>query len=207
MKQKTGLILFWISVIWTFAWGILGSICQNEFFGHELSLEEFNQSAWAIDGPIMMIWGFATPLGILVAGIGILLYSNAKGSTAWKYTIGIILGVFLSFLIGSLGHIPILFAIGATLILLFFFRILWLWAEERVTVKGKLATAADLKLTGYVFMLIGMWYTCGIAGPPWINAFMEQPPMMDPIIVMTLFVLGWLFLLLSHYNSRPQKEE
>ncbi len=207
MKQKIGLVLFWISVIWTFAWGILGSICQVEFFGHVLSFEEFNQTAWNVGGPLMMIWGFATPLGVLVAGIGILLYSNAKGSTAWKYTIGIILGIFLSFLIGSLGHIPILFAIGATLILLFFFRILWLWAEERTTLKGKLATAADLKLAGYVFMMIGMWYTCGIAGVQWINAFAGKLTMMEPIIIMIFFVLGWLFLLLSHYNSRQQKEE
>lgn len=207
MKQKIGLVLFWIAVIWTFAWGILGSICQNEFFGQEMTFEEFNQSAWALQGTIMTIWGFATPLGILVAGIGILMYSNAMGSTTWKFIIAIILGLFISFLIGSIGHIPILFAVGATLILLFFFRILWLWAEERVTLKGKLATAADMRLTGYVFMMLGMWYTCGVAGPQWINAFAEQPPMMDPIIVMTLFVFGWLFLLLSHYNARQEKEE
>lgn len=80
-----------------------------------------------------------------------------------------------------------------------------LWAKERMILRGRAATAADLKLVGYVFMLIAAWYTCGIAGPQWHKALADQPPMMEPITVMILFVLGWLFLFLSHYKSRKQQ--
>lgn len=203
-KQKVGLVLFWIAVIWAFFWGILGSILQGELYVHVLTFKEFEQTIWATTGPLMTLWGFAPPLAALLAGIGLLLYSGAKGSTVWKFGIGVFLGVIISFVIGSLGHFPPLYAIGGSLILLSFFGILWLWAKERKALQGQSATAADLKLAGYVFMLIAAWFTCGIAGPQWVKAFVDQPPMMEPITVMILFVLGWIFLFLSHYKSSKQ---
>lgn len=203
-KKKVGLVLFGIAIIWAFFWGILGSIHQAEFYIGVLTFEELNKTIWAATGPLMALWGLAPPLGALVAGIGLLLYSGVKRSTVWKFGIGVFLGVIISFVIGSLGHFPPLYAIGGTLILLFFFGIIWLWAKERIDLSDQSATAADLKLVGYVFMLIAAWFTCGIVGP-WHKAFADQPPMMEPIIVKIFFVLGWLFLFLGHYKSRKQR--
>jgi hypothetical protein len=206
-KQKVGLILFWIGVIWAVSWGILGSIHRIEFFAHVLTFEEFNQTIWATTGIAFALWGGALPLGALAAGIGLLLKSGAKRSTLWKFGLGIALGVIVSVVIGALGHFPPLYAIGGTLILFFFFGVLWLWAKERMTLEGQSATAADLKLAGYVFMLIAVWFTCGISGNPWHKAFVDQPPSLgnaDPIAVMICFILGWLFLFLGHYKSRKQ---
>ena len=196
-KQKVGLVLFWIAVVWGVFWGILGSIYQSEFYLGVLTFEELNKTIWATPGPLMALWAFAPPLGALVAGIGLLLYSGVKRSTIWKFGIGVFLGIIISFVIGALGHFPPLYAIGGTLILLFFFGILWLWAKERLALRGQSAAAADLKLAGYVFMLMAAWYTCGIAGAQWHKAFADQPPMLEPITVMIFFVLGWLFLFLS----------
>lgn len=204
-KRRAGLVLFWIAVIWTFFWGILASIHQNELYGHVLTFEEFEQTIWATTRPLINVWGNALPVGVLLAGIGLLLYSGAKGSTARIFALGVFLGVVVSLLIGTLGHLPPLFAIGAILILLSFFGTLWLWAKERRALQGKSAIAADLRLAGYLFMLSAVWYTCGIAGPQWIKAFRDQPPAMDPISVMILFALGWLFLFLGHYRSRKQE--
>ena len=205
-KQKVGLVLLWVGVVWAFFWGILGSIHLVEFYAGVLTFEELNQTIWASTGPLFLLWGvFGVPLGALVAGVGLLLYSGAKGSTVWKFGIGIALGVIISFVIGSLGHFPPLYAIGGTLILLFFFGVLWLWVKERMAPQGQSATATDLKLAGYVFMLIGVWYACAIAGAPWHKAFADQPPSLggaDPIAVQICFVLGWLFLFLGHYESR-----
>jgi hypothetical protein len=204
MKQKTGLILFWIAIIWTIFWGIAASIHLTELYLHEKTLEEISRSIWSSDRPLMTIWGFGPILGALLAGVGILLYSGAKGSTLIKFSIGIILGFVVSMVVGSLGHTSILFAIGGTLILLFFFGVLWFWAKERLTLKGVLATAADFKLAGYVFLVMGMWFTCGMSAPPWLKAYAEQPPKMEPIIVMILFVLAWVFLFLGYYTSRSK---
>lgn len=202
-KQKVGLVLFWIAVIWTFLWGVLGSVFVGSAF-RNLTMDEVNQTMWAFAGPWYLLWAFGAPLGALVAGIGLLLYSGAKGSTVWKYGIGIFLAIIIGMTIGSLGHIPPLFGIGGTLILLLFLGILWLWAKERMALKDASATAADFKLVGYVFMLIAAWYICGIAGQPFLKA-LEGTPTASPIHVMILLVLGWLFLFLSHYKSYKQQ--
>ncbi|UCG86501.1 MAG: hypothetical protein JSW71_21815 [Gemmatimonadota bacterium] len=203
-KKKVGLALFWLGVVWAFFWGILASIHQVEFYASILTFEELNETIWATSGPLMALWGFAPPLGALVAGIGSLLYSDVKTATVWKAGVGVFLAVVASLAVGSLGHFPPLFAIGGTLILSFFFGILWLWAKERADLGGQSATAADLKLVGYVFMVIAAWYTCGIAGPQWLTAFADRPPLIEPITVMIFFVLGWLFLFLSHLQSHKQ---
>ncbi len=201
-KQKVGLVLFWIAVIWAFLWGVLGSVFVGSAFNN-LTMDEVNQTMWAFTGPWFLLWALGIPLGALVAGIGILLYSSAKGSTVWKYGIGIALAVSIGMGGGALGHIPPLFGIGGTLILLFFMGILWLWAKERMALKDLSTAAADLKLVGYVFMLIAAWFICGIASQPFLKVFEGEAPG-TPIHVMIFLVLGWLFLFLSHYKSRKQ---
>jgi len=203
-KQKVGLVLFWIAVIWAILWGVIGSVFVGSAY-RNLTMDELNLTMWAYAGPWSVIWGvFGVPLAAIVAIIGILLYAGAKGSTVGKYGIGIVLAVSIGMaVIGFLGHIPPLFGIGGTLILLFFIGILWLWAKERMALKGASTTAADLKLVGYVFMLIAAWYVCGIASQPFLKVF-EGEATATPIHVMIFLVLGWLFLFLSHYKSRKQ---
>jgi hypothetical protein len=201
-KQKVGLVLFWIAVIWAFLWGVLGSVFVDSTFKN-LTMDEVNQTMWAVTGPWNLLWAFGVPLGALIAGIGVLLYSGAKGSTVWKYGIGIVLAVFIGMASGFLGHIPPLFGIGGTLILLLFIGILWLWAKERMVLKDSSTTAADLKMVGYVFMLIAAWFICGIASQTFLKAFEGEAPG-TPIHVMIFLVLGWFFLFLSHYKARQQ---
>ena len=61
----------------------------------------------------------------------------------------------------------------------------------------------DLKLVGYVFMLIAAWFICGIASQPFLKAFEGEAPT-TPLHVIIFLVLGWLFLFLSHYKSHQQ---
>jgi hypothetical protein len=201
-KQKVGLTVFWIAVIWVFLWGVLASFFVESAF-HNKTMDEVNQTMWATTGPWYLIWAFGVPLGALIAGIGALLYAGAKGSTVWKCGIGIFLGIIIGIAAGSLGHVPLLFGLGGTLILLFFVGILKLWAKERMALKGASATAADLKLVGYVFMLIAAWFICGIASLPFLKAFEGDAPS-TPIHVMIFLVLGWLFLFLGHRKSLKQ---
>ena len=198
-KQKVGLVLFWIGVIYLFGWLVISWTISGPTY-RNLTMEEVNQTIWALTGPLAMLSATGIPLGAVVAGIGILLYSGAKGATVWKFGIGIVLSVIIGMIAMIFGHFPPLFGIGGTLILLFFIGILWLWAKERMALKGSSTTAADLKLVGYVFMLIGAWFVCGIAGQPFLKAFEGQAPT-SPIHVILFLVLGWLFLFLSHYKS------
>jgi hypothetical protein len=202
-KQKVGLGLFLIAVIWAILWGVIGSALVDSAF-RNLTMDELNETMWAYQGSWTMIWGlFGVPLGAILAMVGILLYSDAKGSTVLIYGIGLFLAVFAAMSAGF-GHIPSLFGIGGALILLFFFGILWLWAKERMALKETSTTAADLRLAGYVFMLIAAWFICGVASQPFLKA-LEGEPSYSPIHVIIFLVIGWFFLFLSHYKSLIQQ--
>jgi len=203
-RAKVGLVLFWIGVIWMFLWGVIGSISVNPYLNN-LTWDELTQSIWKLTGPLMMTYGFSIQVGSIISGVGILLYSGVKESTVWKFGLGLFLIFSIAMPIQLLGHIPPLFGIGGTLILLFFIGILWYWAKERKALKGLSATVADLKLVGYVFMLTAAWFVCAIAPQPFMKAFEGQTPN-SPIHIMIFFVLGWLFLFLSHYKSSKQQD-
>jgi len=205
MKKRTlGLILFWIGIAWALGWGIVGSIICS-FTMHTLTMEQLNESAWALTGSLMMLWGIGgVPLGAVVTGIGMLLYSGVRGSTIWIFGIGILLAIILGSMAGIITHHQFVFGIGGSIILLLFIGILWLWAQDRVLLKDKAAKAADLKLTGYVFILIAAWFTCGIASQPFLKAFVGFEPS-SPLHIMIFFVLGWLFLFLGYYVSRKKQ--
>jgi hypothetical protein len=61
--------------------------------------------------------------------------------------------------------------------------------------------AADCRLTGYVFLVIAAWFTCGQTAFPFMKVFAGQGPY-TPLHIMILLVLGWFFLFLSHLKSR-----
>jgi hypothetical protein len=203
-KQKIGLILFCFAVIWALAWGVVVSvICSNAM--NTMTAEELSQSAWASTGPLMMVWGvLGVPLAAILAMIGIFLFSGAKGAKSVLAAFGVIVAVGAGMAAVFLGHIRLLFGIGGTLILLFFLGILWFWAKERKAGKGASTAAADLKLIGYVFMVIGAWFTCGGLSFPLLKAF-EGQQSSSPINIMIYFVLGWFFLFLSHYKAGKEQ--
>jgi hypothetical protein len=202
-KQKMGSVLFWFAVIWAIGWGVIGSVFVDTAF-RTLTMDELNQTMWANEGTWFMMWGlFGVPIAAVIAIIGILLYSGAKTSTALKYGFGVFLGYFVAMAAGYLGHIPPLFGIGGTLILLCYIGILRFWAKERMALEGASSAAANLKLTGYTFMVMAAWFTCGIASIPYLKA-LEEVSASTPIHVIILLALGWIFLFLGYSKSQKK---
>jgi hypothetical protein len=171
-KRKVGLVLFWVGVIWGLGWGIAGSFWLKSYTS-VMTFEELEQSIWAGTGILSILWGFGPPLAALAGGVGLLLHASAKRSTVWRFGIGVFFTLILTFAIGQMGHHYPLYPIVATLILLFFFGVLWFWAKERAALQGWSAAAADLTLVGYVFMLMGVWFTCGVVGRHYAKAFAD----------------------------------
>jgi len=202
-RRKIGLILFWVGVIWAVIGGVVGGASASSVM-NSLTMAELNQTVWAMDGVLFPLYGLSPILGALIAGIGVLLYSGAKGLTVWVFGIGVVLAVVLAVMVTEMGYFPPLFGIGGALILLFFFGIFWLWAKERMALNGASTSAVDLKLFGYVFMLIAAWFTCGIGSQPFLKSFENESPG-NPMTVMIFLVLGWFFLFLSHFISRKQQ--
>ena len=201
-KQKVGLIIFLIAIIWGIFWGVVVSVPVDSAY-NRLTLEELDQTMWSTTGPWIMIWAFGVPLGALIAAIGILLYSGAKGSSVWKCGIIIFLGIAAAMASGFLTHIPVLFGLGGTIILLSFIGILWFWAKERKALEGGSTAASDFRLLGYVFMVIAAWFICGMASFPFLKAY-ENADVTTPLHIMIYLVLGWIFMFLSHYKAQKQ---
>jgi len=203
-KQTIGIIIFLFGVIWSLVWGIIISIsCTTAI--NSLTMEQLNESVWSPTGPLMLLWGIGgVPLGIVISGIGLLLYTDAKGLTTLIFTIGILFAIFVAMFSGALKFYPPLFGIGGTIILVSFFGILWFWSKSRKEMEGQGAKAADLRLVGYVFILIATWFTCGLGGQLMGKAF-EGFDNTPPLHIMIFFVLGWLFLFLSHYQTREKR--
>ena len=204
-KQKVGLVIFWIGIIYAFSWLVIGWTSVGPAM-RNLTLEEFNQTIWAFTGPLSMMSATGIPLGGLIAGIGILLYSGAKGLTVWKVGIGLFITFFISLVTLALNlYSPPVFGIGGTLILLSFIGILWLWAKARIALKGSSTTAANFKLVGYVFMLIAAWFLCGKAAEGFVKG-LDGLPTMSMMNILILLTMGWVFLFLSDYKSHQQQD-
>jgi hypothetical protein len=157
-KKKVGLVLFWLGIVWIIAWESVAVVKILPLM-HSLTLDEFNQTIWAFTGPLGILRGVSMPLGAIVAGIGILLYSSAKGSTIWKFGIGLFTVLIISLVAMGLNFYSApAFGIGGTLILLSFIGILWFSAKERMALDGSPTTALDCRLVGYVFMLMAAFY-------------------------------------------------
>jgi hypothetical protein len=202
-KQKVGLALFWISVIWMIAWLII----SKGLFGpllHSLTTDEINQTIWAFTGPLNLLSGISLLLGAIIAGVGILLYAGAKGSTVWKVGIGLFSVLILALVATGINFYSApLFGIGGAIILLSFLGVLWLLAKQRMALGGSSTTAADFKLVGYVFMFMAAWFLCGKAVEGFAKG-LEGLPTMSMMNILILLVMGWFFLCLSDYKSRPQ---
>jgi len=203
-KQKVGLVIFWISVIWMILWVTLGGVIKMPLM-RSLTTEEINRTIWGFTGSLSLLYGIAFPLGAIAAGVGILLYADVKGLIVWKVGTGLFITFFIAFVTLILNiYSPVLFGIGGSLILLSFIGILWLWAKERKALKGLSTATADFRLIGYVFMLMAAWFLCGKAAEGFVKA-LEGLPTMSMMIILIFLALGWVFLFLSHYKSRQSQ--
>ena len=168
--------------------------------------EEINQTIWSFTGPIYLLYGISVPLGAIVCGIGILLYTGAKGSTIWKVGLGSFIIFVFSFVTLALNiYYPPLFAVGGTVILLLFIGMLWLRGKEHLARKGSFTAAAIYKLVGYIFMVSAAWFLCGKAAEGFVIGF-DGLPIASMMNILILLLMGWVFLFLSDYKSRNELE-
>ena len=205
MRNKTiGLILFWIAVAYMILIGLLASFPVRSAYRFS-TFEEVGETIWASTSPLFGLWATAIPIGAILAGAGLLIYVRAKRSHIWLFGLGIFSVLLIDILsrweiLPEPGHSPLLFGIGGGLIVGFFLVILWYWAKKYTTLKDQERSAAEFQLTGYVFLIIAMWYLCGDLSRPFQRALSDQS-LRSPVSTIVYFIFGWLFLLLSHYKS------
>ncbi len=162
-----------------------GAVCQ-------IDEDNLPQSFWTYPALCFTVWGFSVPFALIIGSIGILMMGKAERKQVWKFALGT-LGTFLfiSFANGPMPHIPFLFGIGGTIMLVLYFLILWKNAAK--------FTENIHKLTAYTFLMVGFWFVCGLGSRQY------QPAMgrgESPIDIMTYFVLAMWFFWLSERKTK-----
>ena len=204
-KKKIGLAIFWLSVVYMVGVGWFGGWSFASTY-RDLSLEETDSTVWALSSALFWIWAFSVPVGSVLAGLGLLLYSDSRRSEIWAFAAGMFASMALvEFMRGSTHHPPVYGVVGG-LILVCFLLILWFWAKKQSNLSGRARMAANLQLVGYVFMLLAAWNICGTLGALFYKALSSNETQ-TPISIILYFGLGWIFLLSSHYleSKIPQQ--
>jgi len=187
--NKFGKVVFGIGVFLAVMMGVIVSIDPG--YVCHLDAENFPSTGWSYPAFCFVSWAFSVPLGFIIAAIGILICANAKLKTVIQFGLGMIgTYIFISFANGPIPHVPVLFGIGGTLILLLYFLILWQNA-------GRFKENA-YKLAGYTFLVTGFWFACGLASR-------QYQPILgsgeSPIDICIYFVLSMLFFWLSERKN------
>jgi hypothetical protein len=210
--NRIGLIVFWIFVLYMVGMNCVASWWVVPMF-RNLTPAQINETIWLGNSLVRRLWSFATPVGSVLACVGLLIYTRSKGTHIWLF------GVGLTLLLPGIGFLPIsgyyppVFGIGGVLVMALFLITIWFWAKRRPLLEGSAGTAADFQLAGYVLFLVAMWFLCGMLGPP--NYLLNtdkvqqfgslQNAQAEAVKILIYFILGWLFLFLSHYKLRNQQ--
>ena len=203
-REKTGLVVFWIGVVFmVFLAGLGGR-------GVPPLISRWNQ-ALNIGLAPFLFWSFSVPIGALLMGIGMLLYTGAKASRVWAFGIGVFVTfVFIDillrgYLLATDAHSPGFYGFFGVVILVIFIALIWKWAKWRKRLEGEMQLVADLQLVGYVFFIIASWFICEALGLPFAESPSQFIPRSPVNIMLNLFV-GWLFLFLGQRKLSQLKE-
>ncbi|AKB85077.1 hypothetical protein MCMEM_1024 [Methanococcoides methylutens MM1] len=182
-----------VGVILAVAIGGIASHSVTSTFKEASSMEEVNETIWKVPGFWFLLWAYGVPFAAILAGTGIIFYGHGDKSVLFGG--GTLLVVaFISIINMPLPHIPILFGIGGNLILLFFFGILWLYSRK-LNERG-----SYFKLTGYTFLLTGLWFSCEKMARPYLTA--AEGLGESPANIMIFFVLAFLFFFLGEREKQ-----
>jgi len=208
--NKIGLTMFWVGAVVVFTGGWLAMWWIFPIWKNS-PMEQFEGTILAFLGPVYMLIGLSTPLGIALAAIGILLCAESKKARLWPIATGIVLIALGMLILPTLGYYPVLFGMSGGFVLLLFFATLSYWAKKRSRLKGAARTAADFQLVSYVFFLFVAMLMCMVLGNPFSGLyFPEKVRLLDWALpaaysmgtkAAIYMALGFFFTFLSHYQA------
>ncbi len=161
-----------------------GAVCN-------ISAETMPLSPWSYPALCFLFWAYRVPIGVVLAGTGAIMHAGAGRGLVFSFLGGAV-ALYAAIAIANdpMPHVPPLFGIGGGLILLFYGLIVWTTASE--------LRENPFKLVGYTFLVIGFWFTCGMASRPY-HAFFDSGQ--SPIDIMTYFVIGMGALWLGEWRA------
>lgn len=174
-----------------------------------LGMDGFIAEKGAIGGLTLYLWLFSLPLAMILGVLGVMINVRAPAGRIWACGAAGVLVLIVPLAVGGfIGEsVPAIFGTGGVLIEVFLLLLLWFWAKERATLKGRQALAADLRLAGYMFFAFVAWDLCGIGSQP-VYALHPEKMIefgMRPLALqmmygmLTYFVIGWGLTFASHF--------
>lgn len=164
----------------------LGAVCR-------IDPQSPPTTIWNYTALCFATWAYSVPVGLILAATGAALSGGASGRRALLFGLGLgALYVAVTIANDPIPHIPPAFGVGGSLILLFYGLILW-------TNRTRLAQNR-IRLAGYTLLVIGFWFTCGLASrnyQPYFGAAQS------PIDIMFYFAAGMGLLWLGERAEVP----
>jgi len=204
-RQKIGMILFWVGIMSIIVWQGLTWIHAPILRVH--TAEELRGTIYAVDGVVGFLrYQIAAGLGMVLPIIGVLLYTTKKGSYVW------LLGMLVSSMTGvgmmwePSQHMPSLFGIGGTVILLSYLGLLWVWTRNYAAYEGLARTGRLIQFLGYSFLFATGTLLCSYVGDPKLLALKDLPSASAESVNISL-ALGMLLLFVGQYLAARSVQE
>lgn len=190
--------LFWVGVISIIVWQGLTWMHAPMLRVH--TAEELRGTIYAVDGAMGFFrYQVVATLGMVFPTIGVLLYTTKKGSYFW------LLG-FMGSSMAGVGmtwnpsqHMPALFGIGGTVILISYLGLLWIWTRTYAAYEGIARMGRLVQLLGYSFLFSTGLLLCSYIGDPHLLALAGLPTVNAPESINISLALGMLLLFVGHY--------
>jgi len=199
-RHQIGKILFWIGVLSIVVWQ--GLTWAYAPVLRENTAEELRGTIYAVDGVVGFIrYQLAGGLGMTLPLIGVLLYSTKKGSYFW------LLG-FLGSSMSGIGmmwkpfqHMPGLFGIGGSVILLSYLGLLWMWTRTYTFYDTAARAGKMIQLLGYSFLFTTGLLLCSYVGDSRLLALASSdlPTVSGAESINISMALGMLLLFIGQY--------
>ena len=150
-------------------------------------------------------WALSVPLGSIITALGLAVYTHLEKVRFLVFIVSsVILLAWLGLWSQSIVY-PALYGIGGGIILFSFCISIWSLIKIRMESQGIIKTVFDLRIAGYIFLVITAWGMCGLLGIP---SFGIRP---EDLIkyntgrmlfsmgakVLICFTLGWIMIAAS----------
>jgi hypothetical protein len=169
-----------------------------------------------ISNLVGFIWALAVPLGSVLVLLGAALLAQVERRLFLILVVGSFIFAAWRVLGTTSRMLPQLFGIGGGLITLFFLGLVWNWVRTRPTLSGSEKTGSDLRVIGYLFLVVAAWDLCGLLGIPTFLLRPEQAqgfaiPASSAInmasTILVLLVLGWAFMFFGQWIAVRGRSE
>ena len=159
---------------------------------------------------ILYMAGYEAGLVMFMAGS--LIHSLARNIRIfWSVTAGVLVfaGIYLLPLLLGPGHAPDFFMAGGIILFVLTLLLVWFWSRERTLIDLRYRAAADLKMTGYLFLLLATWNVCRLGGMPFFTLYPDKMMIFQTLsgaiihtkLLLLYFILGWFFVGLGYYKT------